>query len=70
MLFFIIAVFFVGSMLFVGVADAYVRVRGYFRGGTYVQPHYRSDPDSFKWNNYSTWGNINPFDGRRGYKRY
>jgi hypothetical protein len=30
-----------------------VHVNGYTRkDGTYVQPHYRSAPDSVKWNNY------------------
>lgn len=52
-----------------GVADAYVGVRGYVRrNGTYVQPHYRSNSDSYRWNNWSTRGNTNPFTGRRGYR--
>lgn len=30
-----------------------VSVKGYYRkDGTYVQPHVRSSPDSYKWNNY------------------
>ncbi len=30
-----------------------VWVKGYYRSdGTYVRPHYRSSPDSYKWNNY------------------
>lgn len=30
-----------------------VRVKGYYRkDGTYVRPHVRSSPDSYKWNNY------------------
>lgn len=42
-------------------------VSGYTRSdGTYVQPHYRSSPDSSKWNNYSTKGNTNPYTGQRG----
>jgi hypothetical protein len=37
------------SLLF--AKDVYVR--GYIRSdGTYVRPHYRSSPDSYKWNNY------------------
>ena len=52
----------------IAMADQYVR--GYFRrDGTYVQPHYRSDPDGYFWNNYSAYGNINPYTGKRGYKR-
>ena len=46
-----------------GVADAVaqVRVRGYTRkDGTYVRPHYRSRPDGNFYNNWSTYGNVNP----------
>ena len=46
-----------------------VYVRGYHRSdGTYVQPHYRTAPDSNPWNNYSSKGNINPYTGKGGYK--
>ncbi|MGE0632468.1 MAG: hypothetical protein AB7O96_08680 [Pseudobdellovibrionaceae bacterium] len=32
-----------------------VHVKGYYRkNGTYVQPHIRSSPDSYKWNNYGS----------------
>jgi len=35
-------------------ADALVSVRGYYRSnGTYVRPHYRTDPDGIAWNNFS-----------------
>ena len=52
-----------------GIADAAVRVRGYYKSnGTYVQPYYRSDPDGSTWNNWSTKGNINPYTGKRGTK--
>ena len=41
-----------------------VKVRGYFRkDGTYVQPHYRTAPDSNPYNNYSFPGNYNPYTG-------
>lgn len=44
-----------------------VYVRGYVRSdGTYVQPHYRSAPDSNPYNNYSTSPNYNPYTGRQG----
>jgi hypothetical protein len=47
-------------------ADTYVQ--GYYRkDGTYVQPHYRSSPDSNLYNNYSTKGNYNPHTGQKGY---
>jgi hypothetical protein len=49
------------------VADADVHVNGYYRGnGTYVQPHYRSDPDGLRSNNWSTYPNVNPRTGVRG----
>jgi hypothetical protein len=35
-------------------AKAYYRVNGYFRSnGTYVSPYYRSNPNAFRWDNYS-----------------
>jgi hypothetical protein len=47
-----------------------VRVKGYYKSssGTYVMPHHRTAPDSSKWNNYSTKGNVNPYTGKRGIK--
>jgi len=45
-------------------SEAVVKVRGYYRkDGTYVQPHYRSDPDSNPYNNWSFPGNVNPYTG-------
>ena len=32
---------------------AYVSVKGHFRSGTYVRPHVRSNPNAFKFDNYS-----------------
>ena len=47
------------------IADTYVN--GYYKSnGTYVQPHYRSDPDSSVSNNWSTKGNVNPYTGKTG----
>ena len=52
------------------VADASVRVGGYYRSsGTYVQPHYRSNPDSSFRNNWSTYPNVNPYTGATGTRR-
>jgi hypothetical protein len=43
------------------------RVDGYTRkDGTYVAPHYRSESNSSKLDNYSTQGNSNPYTGERG----
>lgn len=50
--------------VFVPLADAAVRVKGYYRkDGTYVQPHYRSNPDGNPYNNWSYPGNTNPYTG-------
>lgn len=61
-----------GLFLFVGVREAEAaRIRGYYkRNGTYVQPHYRSNSNSFKWDNWSSLGNSNPWTGKRGYRRW
>lgn len=46
------------------LAGGRVSVRGHFRrDGTYVQPHYRTAPDSTVLNNYSYPGNYNPNTG-------
>lgn len=49
--------------------DAATRVRGYYKpsSGRYVMPHYRSSPNSTRWDNYSTRGNYNPYTGKGGY---
>ena len=56
---------------FGGNAFADVYVDGYYRSnGSYVSPHYRSSPDSSTSNNWSTYGNTNPYTGAMGYDRY
>jgi len=51
-------------------ANADVYVRGYVRSnGTYVQPHYRSNPDGNFHNNWSTYPNVNPHTGSIGTRR-
>ena len=50
--------------------EAQVYVNGYTRSnGTYVPGHYRSSPNSTQSDNYSTYGNTNPYTGQRGTKR-
>ena len=52
-----------------GTAFADVYVNGYIRSnGTYVQPHYRSNPDGITSNNWSTFPNVNPYTGAVGTK--
>jgi len=51
------------------LADSFVN--GYVRrDGTYVAPHYRSNPDRSFSNNWSTYGNVNPYTGQGGTKQY
>lgn len=46
-------------------ATAQVKVKGYYRkDGTYVKPHYRSNPDGNPYNNWSYPGNTNPYTGK------
>lgn len=52
-------------ILMSSVCIAKVYVNGYYRkDGTYVAPHYRSDPDGIVTNNYSYPGNYNPNTGK------
>lgn len=47
-----------GAVLFGMVSDAHalVSVRGYTRSnGTYVAPHFRTNPDGNPYNNFSYW---------------
>lgn len=47
------------------MADTYVQ--GYTKkNGTYVEPHYRSESNGTKLDNYSSKGNSNPYNGNQG----
>lgn len=51
------------------IAGGPVRVNGYYKkNGTYVEPHYRSSPNSTPLDNWSTKGNSNPYTGEEGEK--
>lgn len=44
-------------------------VNGYERSnGTYVAPHEQTNPNNTRNDNYSTYGNTNPYTGSRGTK--
>lgn len=44
-------------------------VSGHYRSnGTYVSGYHRTSPNTTKFDNYSTRGNINPYTGKKGYK--
>lgn len=58
------------ALLFSVSAMADVQVNGYYKdNGTYVEPHYRSSPNSTSNDNWSTQGNVNPYTGQEGYKK-
>ncbi len=60
----------IGQFTVINKADAYVRVKSYFRkDGTYVQSHVRSNPNGLKYDNYSwtpSQGLYNKTYGTRG----
>jgi len=52
-------------------AEARVGVRGHYRNnGTYVAPYYRSNPDSYRSNNWNSRYNYNPYTGKKGYRNW
>jgi hypothetical protein len=54
---------------FSAFADTFVG--GHYRSdGTYVQPHYRSSPNSTVRDNFSYSGNRNPYTGSIGTNKY
>jgi hypothetical protein len=41
-------------------------VQGYTSGGTYVAPHQQTNPNGTQRDNYSSYGNVNPYTGAVG----
>jgi len=59
------------SLLISQNAFADVYVNGYTRSdGSSVGGHYRSSPNSSIYDNWSTYGNVNPYTGQKGYRYY
>lgn len=55
----------------VSSAQAATRVRGYYRSnGTYVNSYYRSNNNRYRYDNYSSKGNYNPYTGKKGYRSW
>lgn len=49
-------------------AQSNVYVNGYYKkNGTYIQPHFKTAPNSSMFDNYSTKGNFNPYTGKPGW---
>lgn len=45
--------------------------RWYFKKSwIYVAPHYKTSPNSLKFDNWSSKWNYNPFTGKKWYKKY
>lgn len=66
----LIALIGLALLVVVGAVSADQSVNGYYRkDGTYVQPHYRSSPDSSYNNNWSVSPNTNPYTGEQGTRR-
>lgn len=63
---------FVFLFLFVSInAFADKRVSGYYKSnGTHVNSYMRTNANSTKSDNFSTYGNINPYTGKVGTKKY
>ena len=59
------------SLLFLfllNLSFSQVYVNGYLKkNGTYVEPHYRTEPNHTILDNWSTKGNINPYTGKEGW---
>ncbi|MBX9585710.1 MAG: hypothetical protein K2X50_00485 [Gammaproteobacteria bacterium] len=65
------AKYILGCVLLVWITSSMgdVSVRGYTKSdGTYVAPHYRSDPNGNFNDNWSTKPNVNPYTGQEGSK--
>lgn len=57
--------------LSIGLVNAQTWVNGYTKSdGTYVQGHYRSNPNSTVRDNYNYKGNTNPYTGEQGSNYY
>lgn len=66
----LLSCFAVALLLGASIAQADRWVSGYLRSdGTYVNGYWRSEPDGLFYNNYSTYGNINPYTGSLGTRR-
>jgi hypothetical protein len=61
----------VGFLGISSTVEAATRVKGYYKPSTgkYIAPHYRSSPNKYKIDNYSTKGNYNPYTGKKGTKK-
>ena len=65
---FLFILYFICLTAMAQVNSSHVKVRGYTRSdGTYVQPYFRTAPNSTNRDNFSTTGNTNPYTGQPGW---
>jgi hypothetical protein len=63
-------ILFFAAILSLSTTFAQVYVGGYFKSnGTYVEGHWRTEPNSTRNDNWSTVGNTNPYTGCIGTKQ-
>ena len=63
-------ILFFAAILSLSTTFAQVYVGGYFKSnGTYVESHWRTEPNSTRNDNWSTVGNTNPYTGCIGTKQ-
>jgi|TARA_Y100000294_G_C8266760_1_gene221118 hypothetical protein len=58
------------AVLFLSISSAFadVWVNGYHKSnGTWVNGYWKTSPNYTYQDNYSTWGNTNPYTGEKGY---
>ena len=56
------------GLIFAQTNTKHIRISGYYKkNGTYVQPYFRTAPNSTNRDNYSTKGNVNPYTGKSGW---
>jgi hypothetical protein len=56
---------FTATSIFAGYVNGY-----YKKNGTYVQGYYRADSNKTVKDNYSYYGNVNPYTGEIGKNKY
>lgn len=67
-IFFTIVYFLVSNLSYCQTNSNHVKVSGYTRSdGTYVQPYFRTAPNSTNRDNFSTKGNTNAYTGQPGW---
>ena len=67
-IFFTAAALLFSSIVF---SQSKVYVKGYYKSnGKYVSPHYRTSPNNTVKDNWSTYPNVNPYNGKKGTKKY